>query len=167
MFNSTHASKIKNEKISRWRLELSCFHYDIVYRPGAQSAAADALSRVCGAMSEVDGLRKLHDDLCHPGITRMTRVIRVSPPSEHFVRSRNLPYSVEDVKKMTASCSTCAELKPRFHKPEPSHLIKATQPFERLCLDFKGPLPSSTKNTYLLTIVDEFSRFPFAFPCPT
>ena len=107
-------------------------------------------------MSEVDGLRKLHDDLCHPGITRMT----------HFVRSRNLPYSVEDVKKMTASCSTCAELKPRFHKPESSHLIKATQPFERLSLDFKGPLPSSTKNTYLLTIVDEFSRFPFAFPCP-
>ena len=156
MFDCTHASKIKNEKICRWRLELSCFRYDIVYRPGAENAAADALSRVCGSMSEVDGLRKLHDDLCHPGITRMI----------HFVRSRNLPYSVEDIKKMTAACSTCAELKPRFHKPAPSHLIKATQPFERLSLDFKGPLPSATRNSYLLTIVDEFSRFPFAFPCP-
>ena len=156
MFDTTHSSKIKNEKICRWRLELSCFRYDIVYRPGVENAAADALSRVCGSMSEEDGLRKLHDDLCHPGITRMI----------HFVRSRNLPYSVEDIKKMTASCSTCAELKPRFHKPTPSHLIKATQPFERLSLDFKGPLPSATRNTYLLTIVDEFSRFPFAFPCP-
>ena len=44
-------------------------------------------------------------------------------------------------------------------------LIKATQPFERLAIDFKGPLPSNTKNKYLLTIVDEYSRFPFAVPC--
>lgn len=155
MFDSTHANKIKNEKISRWRLELSCFRYDIIYRPGAENAAADALSRVCSSMHEGEGLRKLHDDLCHPGITRML----------HFVRSRNLPYSVEDVRKMTNLCSVCAELKPRFLKSS-SHLIKATQPFERLSLDFKGPLPSTTRNTYLLTIVDEFSRFPFAFPCP-
>ena len=156
MFDKTHGSKIKNEKISRWRLELSCFCYDIVYRPGDENAAADALSRVCGSTSGVDGLRKLHEDLCHPGLTRMT----------HFVRSRNLPYSVEDIKRMISACATCAELKPRFHKPEPIHLIKATQPFDRLSMDFKGPLPSATKNTYLLTIVDEFSRFPFAFPCP-
>jgi len=47
-----------------------------------------------------------------------------------------------------------------------SHLIKATQPFERLNIDFKGPLPSTDKNVYFLTIVDEYSRFPFIFPCP-
>ena len=39
------------------------------------------------------------------------------------------------------------------------------QPVERLSLDFKGPLPSLTKNHYTLTVVDEYSRFPFAFPC--
>jgi hypothetical protein len=43
--------------------------------------------------------------------------------------------------------------------------VKATQPFERLSVDFKGPLPSITGNKYLLTIIDEFSRFPFAFAC--
>ena len=37
---------------------------------------------------------------------------------------------------------------------------------ERLNMDFKGPLPTSTRNRYLLTIIDEYSRFPFAFPCP-
>ena len=47
-----------------------------------------------------------------------------------------------------------------------SHLIKPTQPFERLSIDFKGPFPSSTTNCHLLTVIDEFSRFPFAFPCP-
>ena len=32
-------------------------------------------------------------------------------------------------------------------------------------MDFKGPLPSASRNKYILTIVDEYSRFPFAFPC--
>ena len=34
------------------------------------------------------------------------------------------------------------------------------------CVDFKGPLPSCNKNVYFLNIVDEYSRFPFVFPCP-
>ena len=32
-------------------------------------------------------------------------------------------------------------------------------------MDFKGPLPSASTNKYILTIVDEYSRFPFVFPC--
>ena len=36
---------------------------------------------------------------------------------------------------------------------------------ERLSIEFKGPLPSASKNKYFLTIMDEYSRFPFAFPC--
>ena len=67
---------------------------------------------------------------------------------------------------MTRSCRDCVEVKPRYFKPqEPQHLIKATAPFERLNLYFKGPLPTNTKNKFLLTIVDEYSRYPFAFPC--
>ena len=34
-----------------------------------------------------------------------------------------------------------------------------------MSVDFKGPLPLSSCNRYLLTVVDEYSRFPFAFPC--
>lgn len=148
MFDSTHSSKIKNEKILRWRLELACYNYDIIYRPGKQNEVADTLSRVCGLV-ETNKLYQLHNQLCHPGITRMA----------HWVRSRNLPYSLEDIRKMTASCPTCAEIKPRFYKPQENTLIKATAPFERLNMDFKGPLPSNSKNKYLLTIVDEFHAF--------
>ena len=36
---------------------------------------------------------------------------------------------------------------------------------ERLNLDFKGPLPSCSKNRFILTVIDEYSRFPFAVPC--
>ena len=82
----------------------------------------------------------------------------------HFVKTRNLPYSVNDVKQITENCKVCRELKPRFHKSAGT-LIKSTQPFQQLNVDFKGPLPSSSTNKYMLTIVDEYSRFPFVYPC--
>ncbi|XP_031339629.1 uncharacterized protein LOC116168104 [Photinus pyralis] len=66
MLNQNHNSKIKNEKIMRWRLELSCYKYDIIYRPGSENTTADALSRVCAYMN-TDKLKQLHNALCHPG----------------------------------------------------------------------------------------------------
>ena len=36
---------------------------------------------------------------------------------------------------------------------------------ERLSIDFKSPLESDTQNKYLFTVIDEYSRFPFAVPC--
>ena len=76
MFNSKAAGKIKNDKIVRWRLELSCYHYDIAYRPGTENISADAFSCVCmcGATS-VDKLRELHENLCHPGVSRMAHFV--------------------------------------------------------------------------------------------
>ena len=155
MFDQTHHGKIKNDKIARWRIELSPFNFDIIHRPGKYNITADCLSRshYCSSVE----LRKLHDQLCHPGVTRLT----------HFVRSRNLPYSVSDVKQITSTCKECSELKPRFFKPKDrQYLIKAMAAFDRLNIDFKGPLPSNTSNKYMLTVVDEYSRYPFAFPAP-
>ena len=83
----------------------------------------------------------------------------------HFLRVRNLPYTIEEVRTVNRECPECAEVKPRFHKPTNAHLIKATQPWERLSVDFKGPLPSNNPNIYQLNIIDEYSRFPFSFPC--
>ena len=35
---------------------------------------------------------------------------------------------------------------------------------KRLSIDFKGPLVSETENQYILTALEEDSRFPLAFP---
>ena len=167
MFHSHHNGKIKNEKIMRWRMELMCYHFDITYRPGVENVPPDTFSRNCAnitnsanitnvsSTSNINKLKQLHESLSHPGITRMV----------HFVKTRNLPYSTEEIRKVNNSCAECAEIKPRFFKPEPAKLIKSTQPFERLNIDFKGPLPSTDRNKYFLNIIDEYSRFPFVFPC--
>ena len=66
---------------------------------------------------------------------------------------------------MVKSCKDCAEVKATFYKPEISqHLIKATQSFERIRMNFKGPVASITKNKYLLVLVDEFFRS-LVYPC--
>ena len=46
MFEAKHKSKIKNDKIQRWRIELSTYNFDIVYRCGAENVLADTLSRI-------------------------------------------------------------------------------------------------------------------------
>ena len=124
---------------------MSCFDFDIMFRPGTLNVSADCLSRVvCSTMTgSFASLQELHEGLVHPGIARMYS----------FIRSRNLPYSMEDVKSMTSKCRTCAEVKPRFLRPKNPPLIKALQPFDRLSIDFKGPVPSASQNKYMLTIV--------------
>ena len=157
MMDNRRRTKIKNDKVQCWRLELAGFHYTIVYRPGIENVAADALTRAhCASTHSSSELVALHEGLCHPGVTRML----------HCVRTRNLPYSTDDVKKVCASCRDCAEIKPNFYRSKTqTPLIKATHPTERLSVDFKGPLKSKTGNTFLFTAIDEYSRFPFAIPC--
>ncbi|GFO33886.1 retrovirus-related pol polyprotein from transposon 17.6 [Plakobranchus ocellatus] len=104
MYGNSPKGKIKNDKIQRWRIEMSCYNYDVVYRPGKENDAADVFSRsYCSSLGiNTESLRELHDTLSHPGITRMA----------HFVKSKNLPYYLEEVKKICLDCKTFRELKP-------------------------------------------------------
>ncbi|XP_045127722.1 uncharacterized protein K02A2.6-like [Portunus trituberculatus] len=157
MFDMKHSSKIKNDKIMRWRLELSEYCFDIHYRPGLDNIPCDTLSRSCvtASASSPASLEDIHVSLCHPGITRLY----------HFVRTKNLPFSLEDVKRVCNQCSICSELKPKFFRKPKARLINALNCFDRLSIDFMGPKPSCTRNKYIFTAIDEYSRFPFAIPC--
>ena len=130
MFDKSCREKIKNAKIRAWRAELRMYTYHVQYRPGSENAAADALSRVCGAIGCPGDLSQLHQSLGHPGITRFL----------HFIRSKNLPFSMEEVRQTCVQCTTCSALKPRFHQPPRNKLIRATQAWERISIDFKGLL---------------------------
>ena len=70
------------------RIGLSCYSFDIVYRPGKDNIPPDTLSRATCATATQDSLYKLHQPLCHPDITRLWQ----------FVRAKNLPHSLEKLK---------------------------------------------------------------------
>lgn len=112
MLNKQLGNKIKNEKIERWRLELACYNFEIEYRCGQLNTTADTLSRVA-ALSTVDNLFEIHQSLCHPGIRRL----------HHYIKLRNLPFSVDDVKRVCRECPVCNECKPRFfeNRRDPHH----------------------------------------------
>ena len=127
------------------------FSYDVQHRSGKENVAANALSRVCSVTGHPSSLKGLHESLGHPGITRLW----------YFVRSKNLPFSLEEVRQTCLNCHTCSVLTPRFYRPTQEHLVKATSAWERVSVDFKGPVVTSTKgNRFLLVVVHEYSRFP-------
>ena len=159
MLDLKHPSKIKNDKIQQWRLEFALYDFTTIYRPDNLNCTPDTFSRAGAAsvllslLKSLDELRKL---LCHLGITRLF----------YFVKIKNLPFSFDDVKNVVKTCTHCSEVKVKFLKPKDNiNLIKATKPFERISLDFKGPLPNISGNKYMVVIIDEYLRFPFVYAC--
>ena len=161
------ASKfISGVKIYQWRQnlsvaskfisgvdELSCYSFYIVYRKGIDNIAPDTFSRLHSSAMTFSTRLSLHNSLCHPCITRMAT----------FVSFRNVPFSVDDVKSVTGNCRVCQYCEPSFCTPPKSQLIKATQSFERLNNDFKEQYHRQL--VIYITIIDNFSRFPFIFTC--
>ena len=141
MLDPKRLGKIKNTRIQLCRAELGNLN-----QPGKKNLAPDALSRACVSIYNSSDLFDIHQKLGYPGISRLS----------HFVSARNLPFFLEDVKSTCLKCKVCAELKPRFYRKSPETLIKATKPWERISIDFKGPLIG--KNRYIFLIVEEFGR---------
>ena len=72
MLDLRHSSKIKNDKIQRWRLELASFDFTAIYRFGSLNSAPDTFCRATSAsvsLPSLNSLTELHNSLCHLGIT--------------------------------------------------------------------------------------------------
>lgn len=87
MSNPCHSSKIKNDKMLRWHLQLSEYLYDIKYRPGSDMFLV-ILPHVCPVAARADSafLEEVHVSLRHSGVTRLY----------HFLKVKNLAFSLED-----------------------------------------------------------------------
>lgn len=164
LLQGQHASRIKNSKINRWRLELAEYRYNIVYRPGTLNAAADALSRCASVLvdngeSVSELVSVAHKGMGHPGVQRLYQFL-----TARLGDTTNLRKCVEET---IGNCDTCAQLKPRFPRVRNNTLIQSSKPWCRLSIDFVGPkVISNGGNRYLFTVVDEYSRYPFAFAIP-
>ena len=81
-----------------------------------------------------------------------------------YIQRHKVPISLDEAKRVTENCKTCTIWKPRFLRPPGSDLIRFSKPWERLSIDIVGLEPMTRSKTNTSSVVDEFSRFPFAFP---
>ena len=96
--------------------------------------------------------------LSHPGIRATQKLI-----TERFV----WPGINHDIRKWARTCLECQRCKVHKHTKVP--LGTFTSPdarFSHVHIDLVGPLPTSEGNTYLLTCVDRYTRWPEAIPIP-
>lgn len=80
MFNNREGNKIKNERILRWRIELSPLSYTIQYRPGSENIPADTLSRSQCAYTTL----KLATEL-----KNLSKTSGIQPPTAVFAQNAN------------------------------------------------------------------------------
>lgn len=67
------------------------------------------------------------------------------------------------VEEFVKNCRICSFTKPAFLSP-PDEPLVTKAPMEIIALDYIGPLPISQGYKYILTAIDLFSRYAFAFP---
>lgn len=95
-------------------------------------------------------------NLSHPGRRATVRMMR---------RRYIWPSINKDCSLWAKTCIPCQRAKVSRHTIAPLGQYQApTKRFEHLNVDLVGPLPTSRRCRYLLTIIDRFSRWPEAIP---
>ncbi|KRZ65366.1 Transposon Tf2-6 polyprotein [Trichinella papuae] len=94
--------------------------------------------------------------LSHPGIRGSRRLVR-----QNYV----WPGMNKDVAQWTRSCQNCQRTKVHRHTKTPLEVFTVPdRRFDHVHLDIVGPLPPSRGFSYLLTMIDRFTRWPEVVP---
>ena len=137
-----------------------CVKDNVLYRESFNPVTQAKERRVVVPISmRLELLRMLHEGMTggHAGISRTKEQVR---------RRAYWPGWTKSVELFVKACGPCARYKRgRVPKQGQLKMMMASCPFETLGVDVTGPHSESAKgNIYILTVIDHFSKFAFAFP---
>ena len=98
---------------------------------------------------------KLHG-LSHPGVRTTRKLIQ----KKYF-----WPKMRTDINTWATACLQCQKSKIHRHTKSPiTTMYIPSGRFEHIHIDTVGPLPPSSGNKYILTVIDRYTRWPEAYP---
>jgi hypothetical protein len=169
-------------RVFRWKIQIQKYNFQIEHIPGKLNIVADGFSRLVsnGEEAEAAGidivcsnyefdLPKDKFDLVkwyhngtvgHHGVERT--IARLERDGHKWEKRR------EHVRRFVKSCPCCQKMS-YLQIPIHTHPFTtvAYRPMERLNMDYVGPFPEDEyKNTYILVIIDTFTRATGLYPVP-
>lgn len=161
--NLVYLHRAEVPKLVRWRLRLQEYDFTVEHIPGKDNIVADILSRYCHdciplvatVTATADSkIRAYHNSTVgHRGVTTTISLLREA--------GEEWPLMAKDVAEFIRKCPCCQKNRP-FQKESngPNRSLTVYEPFQRLAMDFIGPLPvDENGNAFLLVIVDTFTRW--------
>ena len=172
--NLTFLNNAISSRVYRWKLAIQRYDFRIKHIPGETNVVADAFSRcvfdehstatfpvqAVAAMHELvitpeqyEGLGRCHNSTVgHHGVERTVKKAKAA--------GFTWPYLRELVRIFIRSCPCCQKMS-YIKIPINARRFTTTAagPMEVLNIDYEGPFPEDEYgNTYVLTIIDTFSR---------
>ena len=141
----------------RWTLELQEFDYQINYIGAESNDTADLLSRINSIAAEVSDINKCqiigeyHTEF-HFGIGKTFADLR---------RNYKWKNMYQDVVTYVKACTKCQRKHHNDYERKQGKLesIVTEQPHQLLVMDILGPLRRAGKYSYILVLMDHFSKF--------
>ena len=181
--NAVNLWSLQAPKVQRWRCKLADFDFTIHHVPGIENKIPDALSRLHGprkvqvqtvcpltrSKSQVSINQELVDQIIlhhnslvgHVGIDEL--MFRMEQAG--YRNPRDQPrYLRQHCEYVLTNCAACQKIRERKPDAEPAlKTLAVHEPGEEWSIDVAGPFPADKHgNTYIVVVVDTFSRFVMA-----
>jgi len=175
-------AKATAPKLVRWRLRLQEFDYEVKHIKGSDNVIADTLSRLpadaaAAAVTNTGyttDLQALLQEGQHEAVVRRIH----NGVQGHFGARATVqrlldlglrwPHQRRTVDTVLRRCPECQRNKHgRATSTTSNHHIVTHEPYELACVDTIGPVPPDhLGNTYIIVVIDAFSRFVELVPTP-
>ena len=171
--NLVYLHNTSNSKLERYRLALQTFDFTVVHIPGRTNVVADCLSRLppvsstdsstpsVNVVSSAPAITRAHFDKVHNSLVGHLGV------AQTLARLRDAGFTVTStdavqIRSWIRSCALCQKVRmPKTPVTRDPRTTLTSTAWTKITIDLVGPLPASadTNYTYILSVIDNFTRY--------